>query len=342
MDWILWIASKHILVVHVPIAAAILVPLPILAAQRGGRGIRPWWTTCRYLTGAGLLGALLALGTGYAKARSGGILAPGAWFAPADPGIGYLFRLHEAGGVLALVLGAVCLRALYRKRQEHQGIGVPALLLGLLWCAVALVSAWTGSVLAGKRPPHRFLLAPPVLKAEPKPEPPAPAPAPAPRPAEPEAQAPLRVLDYLSLKAQHPEPVKSPAHGNRWIRVWVDAAGEKAYQEGTPLPPGAIVVLTTQEDRWGRPGPDAGPFYALEGAADGRTRFTFYWPQVPEARRAELQGEARAYWRDGDPRLQACNACHAQGLAPRKDRSRFGVPRKPRPEGAAVQAPAVR
>lgn len=166
MDWLSWIAGKHILVVHVPIAAAILVPLPILAAQRGGRGIRPWWTTCRYLTGAGLVGALLALVSGFAQARAGGILPPGAWWTSSQPGLGYLFRLHEAGGVLALVLGAVCLRALYRRRQEHQGIGIPALLLGLVWCAVALFSAWSGSALAGKRPANRFLVAPPSYQAE--------------------------------------------------------------------------------------------------------------------------------------------------------------------------------
>jgi len=330
MDWLSWIAGKHILVVHVPIAAAILVPLPILAAQRGGRGIRPWWTTCRYLTGAGIVGALLALVSGFAQARVGGVLPAGAWWTSPQPGMGYLFRLHEVGGVLSLALGAVCLRALYRRRQEHQGIGVPALLLGLAWCAAALFSAWSGSVMAGKRPAHRFLVAPPTHQPE------APAPVPAAAVEDPEARIPVRALDYLSLRPQHPEPVKSVPHGNRWIRVWVDAAAEKAYQEGAALPPGSLVVMTTVEDRWGRPGPDAGPLYALETTAGGGARLLFYWPQVPEARRQETRGEARAYWRGEHPGLQACASCHAQGPAPRKDRSRWLVPR---PAGVPVTPP---
>ncbi len=93
--------------------------------------------------------------------------------------------------------------------------------------------------------------------------------------------------------------------------------------------------MSTLEDRWGRPGFEQGPLYALETGADGKPRLTFYWPQVPEARRTETQGAASAYWRGDDARLASCASCHAEGAAPRKDRSVWGVPRKPRTEAPA-------
>jgi len=333
MNWTAWIASKHALLVHLPIAAALMIPLPIIAAQRGGRGIRPWWITCRYLAWIGTLGSLVALVSGFALARVQGHLPAGAWVAPAPDGLPYLFRVHEAGGAASLLLGALCLRALYRKRQEHQGIGFPALLLGLAWCVASYLSSYSGSVMVGQRPAPQLLVAAPALREAPR----APAPsavAAAPAPADPEAQAPFRALDYLSLKGLHPEPVKSAPHGNRWIRAWVNGAADPAYRAGTQLPPGSLVVLSTLEDRWGRPGFDPGPLYALEIAQDGAARLTFYWPQVPEARRAETQGAASAYWRGGDPRLKACLACHAKGAADPKDRSKWVVPRKPKAEAA--------
>jgi hypothetical protein len=129
--------------------------------------------------------------------------------------------------------------------------------------------------------------------------------------------------------------MKSIPHGNRWIRVWTSPGAEKAYQEGASLPPNSLVVMSTLEDRWGRPGFDQGPLYALETDAAGKVRFTFYWPQVPEARRAETKGEPSAYWRGDDPRLQSCRDCHLLGLAPRKDRSKLGIPRKPKLDAPA-------
>jgi hypothetical protein len=338
MNWTAWIAEKHALIVHLPIAAALMIPLPIIAAQRGGRGIRPWWVTCRYLAWMGTLGSLLALASGFCLARTNGVLPQGAWFSSGAPGLSYLFRLHEGGGILSVVLGGLCLRALYRKRQEHQGIGFLALVTGLAWCAVACFSMYAGSVMAGQRPPVRFLLVPPSLPRAEKPQAPAQAPPVLAALADPEAKAPYRALDYLALRPQHGEAVKSVPHGNRWIRVWVSPGAERAYQAGEPLPVGALVVMSTQEDRWGRPGPDAGPLYALEAGKDG-PKLTFYWPQVPEARRAEVNGESTAYWRGGDARLRACMACHAAGAAPVKDRSKWVVQKKPKPDAAPAPAP---
>jgi hypothetical protein len=135
-----------------------MIPLPILAAQRGGRGIRPWWTTCRYLAWAGFIGSILAVASGYLAAGHQGLLAPGGLWAAASSGMPYLFRIHELGGFASLLLGAACLRSLYRARQEHQGIGIPALLLGLLWGFCALATAYVGPFLLGRTQAPAYLL----------------------------------------------------------------------------------------------------------------------------------------------------------------------------------------
>jgi hypothetical protein len=337
MTWTAWIASKHALIVHLPIAAALMIPFPIMAAQRGGRGIRPWWNTCRYLAWFGTVGSILAALSGVLLAQHNGTLAAGALWAPAPAGFPYLFRTHELGGAASILLGALCLRFLYLKRQDHQGIGFPALLAGLAWCCASYLSSYSGAVMLGRRPAPDFFIAPPQLreaKAAPAPvAPPAPV---AEAPRDLEAQAPLRALNYLALKAIHGEPVRSAPHGNRWIRVWVNPEAEKAYVAGEALPPGSLVVMSTLEDRWGRPGYDSGPLYALEITREGKSRLTFHWPQVPELHRSETQGEAAAYWRGDDPKLQGCLACHAHGAAPAKDRSRVVIPRKPKVETPAA------
>lgn len=336
MNWMAWIANKHTLVVHLPIAAALMIPLPIILAQRGGRGIRPWWNTCRYLAWAGLLGSFLAVLSGFWLGQSRGFVPPGALWGTAEPGVKYLFRIHLAGGAAALVLGALCLRSLYRKRQEHQGIGFPALLAGLFWCLAALTTSYSGSLLVGHSSAPALFLAPPQARQTPAALPTpvlAPQLAPAAQP-DPEAKAPLRILDFASLQPMQSEPVKSLAHGNRWIRVWLTPAAAQAYQAGTPLPPGTLAVMSTVEDRWGRPGYEPGPLYALELNAEGKPKLTFYWSQVPVARRGETFGADKAYWRGDDPGLKACQACHAQGAAPLKDRSKLGIPRKAKVETA--------
>jgi hypothetical protein len=320
MNWMAWIANKHILLVHLPAAAALLIPLPIIAAQRGGRGIRPWWTTCRFLGWAGFVTSLLAVVSGFFLGRVDGHVPPGAFWGSAEPGISYLFRVHELGGAACLVVGVGCLRSLYRKRLEHQGIGIPALLLGFLWCGVALATSYSGSLMTDRGAAPALFLGPTQAAA-------ASAPAPAPQGSvtaqDPESILPLRALDFASLRPMHAAPVKSIVHGNRWIRVWLTPSAAQAYQAGQPLPPGTLAVLSTFEDHWGRPSFEPGPLYALEIAADGKPKLTFYWAQVPQARRGETQGAQRVYWRNDDLRLRACRACHEHGAAPMKDRSRL-------------------
>ena len=169
MNWMAWVASKHTLLVHLPVAAALMIPIPVLAAQRGGRGIRPWWVTCRYLAWCGLIGSLLAVVSGLFQGllqQPGSLGATlGAALGLTGPAANDLFRLHTAGGFASLVLGALCLRSLFRQREDHQGIGFPALLLGLAWCACALTTAYSGALGMGHgQTPGRFLTPPAFLQ----------------------------------------------------------------------------------------------------------------------------------------------------------------------------------
>lgn len=318
MPWMDWIAQKHALFVHVPTVAALLLPAALVAAQRPGRGIKPWWITCRYLAWIGVLGSIPAVLSGLQEAHRAKLLAEGQYLAKGVLANPTLFQLHQWVALGSFLLGLLTLKALFRKREEHQGIGILALFLGLLWAGSAVIAAYHGHQIAHPRP------VPTVQGAAPK----------APAPVDPEAAAPLRALDYPSLIPMHTEPVKSAPHGNRWVRVWVNAKAAEAYRDGRALPEGSLVVMSTLEDRWGRPGFDPGPLYAVEMKGDGKPSLTFYWARVPEARRNETRGMDRAYWRGADANLRSCQECHAAGAAPLKDRSKFGIPKlKPKPEG---------
>jgi hypothetical protein len=324
MDWSL---LNHHALVHLPVAAALLAPIALAASQRGGRGIRPWWTAARFVLLMGCLGSLLSIGSGFLLARQSGVIAPGHWLAPgslpASP-----VRLHQVLALASLGLGLIALKLANRTRQEHQGIGVLPLLFGILWSGTVLVAGYLGGQLAHvkKRPEQQAMV-----------------PLPTPPPLDLEAEAPLRGLDFAKLEPTHLEPVKSPPHGNRWIRVWVTPSASAAYAAGKPLPPGAMAVLSSTEDKWGRPGYEIGPLYILETLSGGKTAFAFYWPRVPEARRGETGGADHAYWKGADPALKACMECHGNGIAPARDRSQWKVPRRPRPEEATPveAAPSV-
>jgi len=310
-----WMACNHSLFVYVPAAVAILLPWALVSAQRAGRGIRPWWLTCRYLAWCGLLFSLVALFSGFLQAQHQNLLAPGQFLAPKGG-----LRLHQILGASSLLLGALTLKTLFRRREEHQGLGFLALFTGLAWVAVSLGAMWYGRQLGQPRVASEPL---PVKAVQPT--------VPALLAAPGEAQVPTRALDYLSLVPMHEEPVRSALHGNRWIRVWANPAAVEAYRAGQRLPEGAFLVMNSQEDRWGRPGIEAGPLYSME-MKGGKAHFTYYWARVPEAKRGETGGADRAYWHGEDSHLGSCLTCHADGLAPKKDRSTWVVPRRPKPQ----------
>ncbi len=318
-----WFSFNHHAFVHLPVAAALLAPIALVASQRAGRGIRPWWTASRFIVLMGCLGILASILSGFLLARRTGVIPAGAWLVPGTLAAAPA-RLHQALALVSLGLGLLALRLMNRNRKDHQGIGALPLLLGVVWSAGLVYTGHLGGQLAHARP-HE------AAQAK--------EPAPLPPPRDPEAEAPLRALDYAKLEPAHLEPVKSPPHGNRWIRAWVTPSAGEAYAAGRPLPAGALAVLSTLEDRWGRPGYDSGPLYILEALADGRTALALYWPRVPEARRGETGGADHVYWRGADPALKACLECHGRGIAPARDRSQWKVPRRPKPEEAAAAAP---
>jgi hypothetical protein len=319
MVWLHWIAEKHALLAHLPLAAILLLPIPLLLAQRRGRGIRPWWTTSRYLAWMAFLALAAAALSGFLWIRSTGQLPAGLWIVPA--GGPSLLRIHQILALSSLGAGVLCLRSLFRKRQDHQGIGFLALLAGLLWAGLTTTAGCYGNAMSG----HLARVAP-----RPRPVPvTAPPPVAAPAPVrDPEASLPARALDFLSLEPVSPEFVKSPPHGNRWIRAWITPSAAQAYREGAQVPPGTLIVLQTLDDHWGRPGTDAGPLYAMEFKADGRPELTFYWGHVPREHLTETAGASRVYARGSDAALGACLACHGSGMAPLRDRSHWVVPRR--------------
>ena len=316
-----WIAFKHALMAHLPVATGLLLPWALLSSQRIGRGIRPWWTVARYLGWAGLLGLLAATVSGLAAGRMHGLIPPTRYFPTPAMGMGpdaALFR-HVVLALATLPLAVAALWAMNRFRKDHQNLGMLALLLGLGWCAALLAAGQTGYSLAHARRPTvqaAVSAAPmgvpvPVVHA----------------PADPEALAPLRALDFAALEAIRAEPVKSPVHGGRWIRAWANPAAASAYRAGRTLPLDSLVVLSTLEDRWSQPGTEPGPLYVLEMNASGPS-LTFYWPRVPVNRLRETGGQTRAYWRGQDTHLESCRACHATGMADPAKRSRWRVPKK--------------
>lgn len=318
MPWSDWLALKHPVLVHVPVAVAILLPWALLAAQRPGRGLKPWWLTCRYLAWAGMLVALAAMVSGLLNARHQGLLGPNGLLAGADQPV---LRLHQLAAVGSFVAGILTLRVFFRRREEHQGFGFLALLFGLAWCALLLLTGWFGALLGRAREPQAI----PAIQAT--------APTPAP-PADPARDLLRRVLDHTALLPMHAEPVRSPLHGHRWVRAWVSPGAEEAYRRGAVLPEGALVVLSSLEDRYGRPGWEPGPLTAMT-VKDGKVSFLLYWARVPEAKRGETGGAEAVTWRGDDPGLSGCLTCHADGLAPRRDRSTWTVPRpKPKVEPA--------
>jgi hypothetical protein len=319
-----WIALKHALLSHLPVAAGLLLPWPLIASQWSGRGIRPWWKVARYVGWAGLVGTLGALVSGLARGRSLGHISVHRILPELASGSGpegLLFR-HALLAGISLLLGLAAMWAMSRHRKDHESLGILALVLGLAWSALMVVTGEYGHRLA-----HGQWRAATAVAA--------PAATPAPAPAnpsvskvdsDPESERPLRVLDYAGLEPIHPDPVKSLAHGGRWVRAYATPEAAAAYRAGGTLPQGALVVLSSVEDRWGRPGPDAGPICALEMKAAGPS-LTFYWARIPVERRREFEGDSRVYWRGSDAHLDSCRTCHVAGMADPAKRSRWRAKR---------------
>lgn len=319
MSWTEWLANQHGFFVHIPIAMAVFLPIPLIASQRIGRGIRPWWLVCRYLAIMGFLGLVLSMVSGYVSLPG---LPPlkSLVTVSGKSSMAVSLARHQVAATVSLVLGILTMLSMFRKRKDHESLGVPSLLFGLLWSASILVSHYHGSSV--NLPPKST----PAPAAAPAPTP-VPVPAPPVRKDHPDSAGLLKILDFQSLSPIHAEPVRSKVHGDRWIRVWVSPEATESYRSGSPLPEGTMVVMNTLEDRWGRPSAQPGPVYALE-MRQGKPSLSFYWGKIPDAQRASFGGAEKIYWRDAAPELKECMSCHAKGIAPVAERSRWRAPRK--------------
>lgn len=133
-DPIAWFAHEHPAMVHLPIAAALLVPVALLLSL--WRQEEGWRRTAQFLAWAGLIGSGAALLSGLLWARQMGFIAPGGWLAKAQDGhLQGLLRVHQLLVFAGLACGLLTLAALHRVKAL-----LPALLLSFAWAA-----AWGGA-----------------------------------------------------------------------------------------------------------------------------------------------------------------------------------------------------
>lgn len=146
--------------------------------------------------------------------------------------------------------------------------------------------------------------------------------------------------DYAtSMTRVNREPFLSPTHGRRWVNVYVNAVGLRAYQAGEDLPVGSIVVKESFEDGGGRPDlTRRGPVFVMERRAAGYAPdrgdywYALHWaqPTGPNARLPNGQALPPLYWRGRSARVQYCENCHSAYEPNRMG----GVPREQQTWGA--------
>jgi hypothetical protein len=260
------------------------------------------------------------LATGEFLAKKMGLLN-GEWIIRGDQWTD--LRLHQYFGGSAVFFGFLCIRSAYLKRKEHQGLGTYALLTGLLWAVSAGGAGHYGFKMARAHKTWAPATAALMTDAEDGDQAVGGGPA--------ANRRMMRILDYASLLSMHAEPVRSAPHKNRWIRVWVSPNAAEAYTQGSDLPEGSLVVMSSVEDRGWRPSYEIGPLYALEVMPDGKPRVSMHWSNVPESKREETGGLDRAYWTEPNANLASCAECHAEGMASPKNRSRarYAAPKRP-------------
>lgn len=138
MAWVEWLFFNHQSLIHIPVAVAILLPCALIAAQRPGRGIRPWWVASRYLTWAGFLMGILVVWTGLKLGTQLNLPRP-TWTSilAQEP-----MAIHQALGFCTLFLGLATSLSISRRRDEHKGLGFLTLFLGILWSASTLAGTY--------------------------------------------------------------------------------------------------------------------------------------------------------------------------------------------------------
>jgi uncharacterized membrane protein len=313
-----FIAREHPAFVHIPLGLVAMLPLAMLASFHRRHG-KVLVGTSLFLATFGWFASMAALFSGLLWGRLINLIAP-ANFLPVVASekqvLQRTLQLHIQAALLGFIIGGICVFLLWRiwrrdhstaagnehrlhagRRFSERGVGLPALLVGLLWLGVWGFSGKLGGIMVfGSEETNRAAAEADAAKRN-----------------DVEAELPIRALDYASLEPTEAAPERSKAHGDRWRRIWVSASGIDAYQAGKPMPPGAYVVMPTFGDVAGRPGTEPGPLYFKEIKADGSTAFAFYWARVPEALRKDFGGQDSVYWRSPDPKLATCLGCHDKG-----------------------------
>lgn len=117
--------------------------------------------------------------------------------------------------------------------------------------------------------------------------------------------------NYASFERLTTTPFLSQAHGSRWVDVYVNAIGAKAYLASTEIPVGTIVVKTSWIDQGGKPSTTAGPIFVMEKRAPGYSPehgdwyYAIHWATAP----AKFGGPM--FWRGHSPKVAYCNeGCH--------------------------------
>lgn len=129
------LAREHPAFVHLPIAAALLLPLALLLKRQ---------ETARFLAWAGFLGGLPSLASGLLWARAQGFLPAGAW-APRSFG---LLGVHELLAAAGLLAGAATILLLRRHKLR------PALAAALLWAGLwGAAGHWGGRMVFPEEAP---------------------------------------------------------------------------------------------------------------------------------------------------------------------------------------------
>lgn len=312
-----FIAREHPAFVHVPLGLVVALPLAMLGSFFPTRSLR-WIRTAFFVASLALVGSIIALFSGLLWGRQVSLIPLGGFVpkvASASQSLQKMLLLHELTALTGVVVGSLCVGLIWRawraaqtdtddpaahhrrqlgRRLWERGVGLPALLLSILWLGSWGFCGKLGGIMVfGNEETNRA-----AAKAD------------AAKRADAEADLPLRALDYASLEPASLAPFRSIQHSNRWVRVWVTASGIDAYKAGKQLPPGAYAVMSTYEDLKGKPSFEPGPLYFRETKADGTPYVAFYWPRVPETQRSETGGEDSVYFRSPHARLQACMDCH--------------------------------
>ena len=119
------LVREHPALVHLPIAASLLLPIPLLLSMKQAS----WFPAARLLAWAGLAGGMTAVLSGFLWARSLDLIAPGALM-PTRPG---LIATHEWLALSGLGAGILSLLLIERK-QLRPALGA-ALVWTILWGA---------------------------------------------------------------------------------------------------------------------------------------------------------------------------------------------------------------